>query len=123
MLVPSSSRTPEIREMANNILTRVLEASKSESLDTYQLGLAEIFFYADMLVFLKSLRSTRLNYCAAIIQKNLKANYYCRKYLESRKAILLIQSVTRRHLAWKYTQETRKIKAIITIQRLWRSRK
>ena len=103
--------------MANKILTRVLGASMSESSDKYQLGLAEIFFRADMLAFLESLRSTRLNHCATVIQKNLKAKYHRRKYLETRKAILLIQSVTRRHLAWKHTQESRKIKAAITIQR------
>jgi myosin heavy subunit len=58
-----------------------------------------------------------------VIQKNLKAKYYRRKYLEARNAILLIQSVTRRHLAWKHTQETRKIEAATTIQRVWRGQK
>lgn len=58
-----------------------------------------------------------------MIQKNLKAKYYRRKYLEARNAILLIQSATRRHLTWKYTQESRKIKAATTIQRVWRGQK
>jgi myosin-5 len=88
--------------MANRILIRVLGASKSEGLDKYQIGLIEIFFHADMLVFLENLRTTRLNNYATVIQKNLKAKYYRCKYLEARNAILLIQSVTRRHLAWKY---------------------
>ena len=123
MLVPSSSRTPEIRDMANKILTRVLEVSKSEGLDKYQLGLTEICFCANMLACLDNLRTTRLNHCATVIQKNLKAKYYRRKYLEARIAILLIQSVTRRHLAQKRTQEIRKIKAATTIQRVWRSQK
>jgi hypothetical protein len=35
MLVPLSSRTSEIRDMANRILTRVFGASKSEGLDKY----------------------------------------------------------------------------------------
>jgi myosin heavy subunit len=123
MLVPSSSRTSEIRDMANKILTTVLGVSKSEGLDKYQLGLTEIFFRANMLAFLENLRTTRLNHCATVIQKNLKAKYYRRKYLEARNAILLIQSVTRRHLAWKHTQETRRIKAATTIQRVWRGQK
>jgi myosin-5 len=67
MLVPSSSRTSEIRNMANKILTRVLRASKSEGLDKYQLGLIEIFFRANILAFLENLRTTRLNYCATMI--------------------------------------------------------
>jgi myosin heavy subunit len=44
-----------------------------------------------MLAFLENLRITRLNHCATVIQKNLKAKYYRRKYLEARNAILLIQ--------------------------------
>jgi hypothetical protein len=35
MLIPLSSRTLEIRDTANKILMRVLEASKSEGLDKY----------------------------------------------------------------------------------------
>ncbi|KUJ06914.1 uncharacterized protein LY89DRAFT_743550 [Mollisia scopiformis] len=101
MLVPSSSRTSDVRDMANKILTRVFGACRGEGLDKYQLGLTEIFSCADMLAFLENLRTTRLNYHATMIQKNLKAKYYRRKYLEARNAILVIQSVTRRHLAWK----------------------
>jgi myosin-5 len=58
-----------------------------------------------------------------MIQKNLKAKYYRRKYLEARTAILLFQSLTRGHLARKHAQETRKIKAATTIQRVWRGQK
>jgi myosin-5 len=58
-----------------------------------------------------------------MIQKNLKAKYYRRKYLEARNAILLFQSVTRAHLARKHAQETRRIKAATTIQRVWRGQK
>jgi myosin-5 len=123
MLIPSSSRTSEIRDTANKILTRVLGASSSESLDKYHLGLTEIFFRADMLASLENLRTTRLNHCAIMIQKNLKAKYYRHKYLEARNAILLFQSVIRRHLAWKHMRETRKIEAATTIQRAWRLRR
>ena len=123
MLVPSSSRTSKIQDMASRIFTRVLETSKSEGLDKYQLGLTEIFFGADILAILENLRTACLNHCAIVIQKNLKAKYYHRKYLGARNAILFIQSVARRHLAWKHTQETRKAKAATAIQRAWRNQK
>jgi myosin-5 len=112
-----------MRGMANKILARVLRLGKSESLDKYQLGLTEICLRANILAFLENRRITRLDYSATMIQKNLKAKYYRRKYLEARNAILLIQSIIRRHLAWKHTQETRKIKAATTIQRVWRGQK
>jgi myosin V len=123
MLVPSASWTSEIREMANKILTKALGTSTKEGLDKYQLGLTKIFFRAGMLAFLENLRTNRLNDCAIMIQKNLKAKYYRRKYLEARNAILLFQSITRGHLARKYAQEIRTIKAATTIQRVWRGQK
>lgn len=52
MLAPSSSRTSNIRDTANKILTKVLGPSKSEGLDKYYFGLIEIFFRANILVFL-----------------------------------------------------------------------
>jgi myosin-5 len=123
MLVHSSLWTSEIREMANKILTKALGATKGSGLDKYQLGLTKIFFRAGMLAFLENLRTTRLNDCAIMIQKNLKAKYYRRKYLEARNSILLLQSLTRGHLARKHAQETRTIKAATTIQRVWRGQK
>ena len=123
MLVPSSSWTSEIRDMANKILTKALGVSKGSGLDKYQLGLTKIFFRAGMLAFLENLRTNRLNDCAIMIQKNLKAKYYRRKYLEARTAILISQSLARGHLARKHAQETRKIRAATTIQRVWRGQK
>jgi myosin V len=76
-----------------------------------------------MLAFLKNFRTTRFNHCATVIQKNLKTTYYRRKYLETRNAILVIQSLTRRHLAWKHAQETLNLKATTAIQRIWRGQK
>jgi myosin-5 len=123
MLVPSSLWSSEIRDMANKILTRALGTSSGQGLDKYQLGLTKIFFRAGMLAFLENLRTNRLNDCAIMIQKNLKAKYYRRKYLDARNAILIFQSYTRGHLARKHAQETRKIKAATTIQRVWRGQK
>lgn len=123
MLVPSQSWTSEIREMANAILKKALGQGKERGLDKYQLGLTKIFFRAGMLAFLENLRTTRLNGCAVLIQKNLKCKYYRRKYLEARNSILLLQALTRGHHARRCAEEVRQIKAATTIQRVWRGHK
>ncbi|RDW89388.1 hypothetical protein BP6252_01420 [Coleophoma cylindrospora] len=123
MLTPSKEWTSEIRQMANAILTKALGANSGTGTDKYQLGLTKIFFRAGMLAFLENLRTNRLDDCAIMIQKNLKARYYRRKYLEARGAILTFQSLTRGHLARKRAQEIRTVKAATTIQKFWRGHK
>lgn len=123
MLVPSEQWTSEIREMANAILTKALGTSSAKGMDKYQLGLTKIFFRAGMLAFLENLRTNRLNESAIMIQKNLRAKYYRRRYLEARHAIIIFQSATRAYLARKAAQELRTIKAATTIQRVWRGQK
>lgn len=120
MLVPSSTWTYEIRKMADTILKKALGTSTGHGLDKYQLGLTKIFFRAGMLAFLENLRTSRLNECAVMIQKNLKAKYYRRKYLEARNSIILLQALTRGHIARINAEEIRQIKAATTIQRVWR---
>ena len=120
MLVPLSSWTSEIRDLANKILTKSLGAGSSHDLDKDG---TTILFRAGVLAFLENLRTNRLSDCAIMIQKNLKAKYYRRKYLEARNAILLIQSIARGYLARKHAQETRKVRAATTIQRVWRGHK
>lgn len=120
MLVQSSQWTSEIREMANAILTKALGTSQEKGLDKYQLGLSKIFFRAGMLAFLENLRTTRLNDCAIMIQKNLKAKYYRNRYLASREAIIMSQSAARAWIARKQAQELRTVRAATTIQRVWR---
>ncbi|KAL2178937.1 P-loop containing nucleoside triphosphate hydrolase protein [Thermothelomyces heterothallicus CBS 202.75] len=123
MLVPSSEWTSEIREMANAILTRAFGANKGKGMDKYQLGLTKIFFRAGMLAYLENLRTNRLNDCAIMIQKNLRAKYYRKKYLEARASIIAFQSTTRAYKARQVAQEMRTIKAATTIQRVWRGQK
>ncbi|KFX90678.1 hypothetical protein O988_08084 [Pseudogymnoascus sp. VKM F-3808] len=123
MLVPSSGWTSEIRKMANAILVKALGTGNGQSLDKYQMGLTKIFFRAGMLAFLENLRTTKLNDCAIMIQKNLKAKYYRRKFLEARNATLLFQSLTRGYIARKQTEEIRKTKAATAIQRVWKGQK
>lgn len=123
MLVPSAQWTAEIRQMASAILAKALGASTGGGQDKYQLGLTKIFFRAGMLAFLENLRTNRLNDCAIMIQKNLRAKYYRRRYLEARDAIVGFQAVTRAYLARKQAQELRTVKAATTIQRVWRGQK
>jgi myosin V len=120
MLVPSSLWTPEVTEMAKAILKKALGGQKNDGTDKYQLGLTKIFFRAGMLAFLENLRTTRLNEAAIMIQKNLRAKYYRRKYLEARESIVAFQACTRAFLARERTEEARRIKSATTIQRVWR---
>lgn len=123
MLVHSGQWTSEIRQMADAILKKALGASTGKGLDKYQLGLTKIFFRAGMLAFLEGLRTTRLNECAIMIQKNLKAKFYRRRYLEARDSVIRTQSAVRAYIARKQAQELRTIRAATTIQRVWRGQK
>ncbi|RPB05625.1 hypothetical protein L873DRAFT_1661585 [Choiromyces venosus 120613-1] len=103
--------------------------------DKFQLGMSKIFFRAGMvciaalfisifgLAYLENMRTTRLNRCAILIQKNLKKKYYRRKYLEARESILKLQAWSRGCLARKEAQAMRVVKAAVTIQRVWRGSK
>ncbi|OJD27266.1 hypothetical protein ACJ73_01348 [Blastomyces percursus] len=122
MLCHSSQWTSEIRDMGHAILRKAL-GDASHQQDKYQLGLTKIFFRAGMLAFLENLRTSRLNECATMIQKNLKCKYYRRRYLEARESILTTQSVIRGFLARQHAEEIRRIKAATTIQRVWRGQK
>ena len=123
MLVPSHSWTSAIREMANAILKKALGQGSNRGLDKYQLGLTKIFFRAGMLAFLENLRTTRLNECAVMIQKNLRCKYYRRKYLEAKNSILILQTWIRGSQARQRAEEVRQIKAATNIQKVWRGHK
>ena len=123
MLIPSPSWTSQVREMANAILKKALGHGTNKGLDKYQLGLTKIFFRAGMLAFLENLRTSRLNECAIMIQKNLKAKYYRRKYLDARSSILLVQALARGYQARLQAEELRKTMAATNIQKFWRGHK
>ncbi|KAI9741850.1 MAG: Myosin type-2 heavy chain 1 [Cirrosporium novae-zelandiae] len=122
MLVPSTQWTPEIRNLANSILSKAFGGNNA-GLDKYQLGLTKIFFRAGMLAFLENLRTSRLNESAIMIQKNLRAKYYRRKYLEARESIVVFQSLYRGAIARQQTEDIRQVKSATTIQRVWRGQK
>ncbi|KAK5663078.1 hypothetical protein OQA88_6494 [Cercophora sp. LCS_1] len=124
MLVPSAQWTSEIRQMADAILKKALgSGTAAKGLDKYQLGLTKIFFRAGMLAFLENLRTNRLNDCAILIQKNLRAKYYRKRYLQARDSIVGFQAAARAHKARKEAQELRTLRAAVTIQRVWRGQK
>nr|POE65187.1 myosin-2 [Quercus suber] len=123
MLIPSTQWTTEIRAMANAILRKALGEAKKDGTDKYQLGLTKIFFRAGMLAFLENLRTSRLNDAAIMIQKNLRAKYYRRRYLEAITAVKTFQAVARAGMARKRAEGARQQKAATTVQRVWRGQK
>jgi myosin-5 len=123
MLVRSNEWTPEIRGMAKAILKKALGDGKNDGTDKYQMGNTKIFFRAGMLAFLENLRTARLNDAAVMIQKNLRAKYYRRIYLEMREAVVSVQSLARGFMARERADDARQVKAATTIQRIWRGSK
>lgn len=123
MLCHSSQWTSEIKEMCHAILRKALGDSTHQKQDKYQLGLTKIFFRAGMLAFLENLRTSRLNECAIMIQKNLRSKYYRRRYLHARASILTTQALIRGFLARQRADKVRQDKAATTIQRVWKGHK
>ncbi|KAI9721351.1 MAG: Myosin type-2 heavy chain 1 [Chrysothrix sp. TS-e1954] len=117
MLVRSNAWTPEIRDMANAILSKAIGEGRY---DKYQFGKTKIFFRAGMLALMENLRTARLNEAAVIIQKNLLGRYSRRRYLEAREAILQSQSLVRAFLAKRLAENLRRNRAATTIQRSWK---
>ncbi|KAI7524929.1 myosin-2, partial [Hortaea werneckii] len=123
MLISSQQWTTEIRDMANAILSKALGEGKNDGTDKYQLGLTKIFFRAGMLAFLENLRSNRLNDAAIMIQKNLRAKYWRRRYLEATDSVKAFQALCRAFVARERTEELRRQKGATSIQRVWRGQK
>lgn len=123
MLCHSSKWSSEIKDMCHAILEKALGDGKNQKQGKYQLGLTKIFFRAGMLAFLENLRTSRLNECAIMIQKNLRAKYYRRRYLFARDSILTTQALIRGYLARQHAEKIRQSKAATTIQRVWKGQK
>ncbi|KAI0199074.1 P-loop containing nucleoside triphosphate hydrolase protein [Astrocystis sublimbata] len=123
LLIPSTRWQTEIRQLVKEILAQALGTLTGTGNDSYQLGLTKIFFRAGMLAHLENLRQNRMSEAAIMIQKNLKAKYYRRKFLEAREAIVAFQTLARANATRIKAQELRTIKAATTIQRVWRGHK
>ncbi|KAI0472030.1 putative myosin MYO2 [Xylariaceae sp. FL0804] len=123
LLVPSTQWQTEIRQLVKDILAKALGSLTGSKSDNYQLGLTKIFFRAGMLAHLEHMRQSRMSEAAILIQKNLKAKYYRRKYLEARESVIELQSLARAHMTRVKAQELRTVKAATTIQRVWKGQK
>lgn len=123
MLCHSSQWSSEIKNMCHAILQKALGDGTNQKQGKYQLGLTKIFFRAGMLAFLENLRTSRLNECAIMIQKNLRSKYYRRRYLYARASILTTQALIRGYLTRQYADKERQNKAATTIQRVWKGQK
>ncbi|KAI0503290.1 P-loop containing nucleoside triphosphate hydrolase protein [Xylaria bambusicola] len=123
LLIPSSRWQTEIRQLVTEILSQALGTLTGTGSDNYQLGLTKIFFRAGMLAHLENLRQSRMSEAAIMIQKNLRAKYYRRKYLEARESIVALQTLARAYATRVKAQELRTVKAATTIQRVWRGQK
>ena len=117
MLVPSSQWTSQIRSMAVAILSKAIGEGRE---DKYQMGKTKIFFRAGMLALMENKRTARLSQAAIMIQKNLLARYYRRRYLEARESILQSQAMVRGFMARRKAETMRQYKAATTIQRCWK---
>ena len=120
MLIPSTSWTPEIREMATSILKRALGPNDEDAVDKYQLGTTKIFFRAGMLAYLENLRNSRLNAAATMIQKNLRSRYHRNRFLQCRTSTIQLQCLVRGFAAREKAREARQIKSSLFIQSGWR---
>ncbi|KAI0012817.1 putative myosin MYO2 [Xylariaceae sp. FL0662B] len=123
LLIPSSRWQTEIRQLVKEILNHALGSLTGTGNDSYQLGLTKVFFRAGMLAHLEHMRQNRMSGAAIMIQKNLRAKYYRRKYLEAREAIISFQSLGRAYMTRVKAQELRTVKAATTIQRVWKGQK
>lgn len=121
--------TGTVRDVSMRILQATMpedghpREGQKDGKDKYQLGMSKIFFRSGMLAHLENMRTARMNRCAIMIQKNLRRNYYRRKYLEARGAILNCQAYARGYLARKEVDRLRHIRAATTIQKYWRGYK
>ncbi|QIW98515.1 hypothetical protein AMS68_004033 [Peltaster fructicola] len=123
MLIQSNEWTAEVKDMANKILHKALGVRKNDGTDKYQLGLTKVFFRAGMLAYLETLRTNRLNDAAIMIQKNLRARYYRRRYLDAINTIKAFQSHARGLISRKRAEDARQTRSATSIQRVWRGAK
>lgn len=76
--------------------------------DMYQNGRTKIFFRAGMLAALESLRSGRLNELATVVQKNMRRRMAMKRYRETRKATIKIQTWWRGIIAQQMVEKMRR---------------
>ncbi|KAJ3022959.1 Myosin type-2 heavy chain 1 [Thoreauomyces humboldtii] len=121
LLVPSAMWDPNPNTLTLSIVQKVINDE-----DKFQMGLNKVFFRAGQMAFLEKLRTERQRACVIMIQKNVRAAVYRRRYLRMRAAAIKIQTATRGWQARKQCRSMRETRAAIKIQRnvrAWLARK
>lgn len=113
------------QESVSGLCNTILNAN-IEDKAKYQLGNSKIFFKAGMLAHFEKLRAEKLYKSAVMIQKNLRRNYYRKRYLEIRESHIKVQSLVRGHITRtqiKHEMETNAATMIQTLIRSYSARK
>ncbi|KAJ3167106.1 Myosin type-2 heavy chain 1 [Geranomyces variabilis] len=121
LLVPSKDWDPNPNTLTLSIVRKVINDD-----DKFQMGLTKVFFRAGQMAFLEKLRTERQRACVIMIQKNVRAGVYRRRYLRMREAAIKIQTATRAWQARRKYRAMRETRAAIKIQqtvRAWLARK
>ncbi|KAG5519763.1 hypothetical protein PMAC_000036 [Pneumocystis sp. 'macacae'] len=115
MLIHSSFWNNDIKDLSMEILKKTIHDPNK-----YQIGLTKIFFRAGMLAYFEHLRINRLNECAILIQKNMLRYMYCKRYINIRKSIILLQSYSRGFALRTKVYEMRCNLSALKLQTAWR---
>ncbi|XP_044738776.1 unconventional myosin-Va isoform X2 [Chrysoperla carnea] len=88
-----------------------------KAVDKYQFGKTKIFFRAGQVAYLEKLRAEKLKKCCIIVQSQLRAFIWRKKYLKIRNSILNIQRYGRGYLGRQKAVNLRRTKAAIVLQK------
>ncbi|CCH61296.1 hypothetical protein TBLA_0E02420 [Henningerozyma blattae CBS 6284] len=105
----------DIIDLCKKILHETVKDSQK-----YQIGNTKIFFKAGMLAYLEKLRSDKMHQSSVLIQKNIRAKHYRKKYLATITSIKLLQSAVNGVVVRKRVDHKLKTRAATTIQSLYR---
>lgn len=105
----------DVRELCDKILKATVEDKQK-----YQLGETKIFFKAGMLGHLEKLRLARLHSAAVMIQKNVRAKVYRKRFLEIRQLIVLFQALAKSVMRRRSIREEIEAHSAVILQTLFR---
>ena len=100
--------------------TRKLLSDKINDDHKYQIGKTKVFFKAGILGVLEKMRSHKIRDSAIIIQKNMRAHYIRKQYLEAISSLYSAQAAIRGYLARFRISRMLKTESAIKIQSLIR---
>ena len=116
VLVPGES--PDGKDADRRITQAILNVA---SLEGYQMGKTKVFLRAGQMAVLDKMRTETLNAAATAIQKHLRRYVVQKKYVETRKATVVIQSGLRGMKARKRAKNIRENRAALKLQTKWRA--